>query len=274
MNHVKILNTRTVVITPAEAARILQTNIDNNRNVRQTRVREFADTMRKGQWILNGETIKISPDGRLIDGQHRLMACVMSGSSFPVQVAYNVPEEAFGTIDRGAARSIGDMLSYARIQNANHAAAAVRWVTGIENRMIDQRNIRLSPDDVLNFYRDNPDLERSIALGVKYAKSARFCNGSMLSAFHFIFARSNETEANRFIIDLCEGSSLSSGDPVLLLRNMLIRDTRSTKSRKHVGETLSGIINAWNARIEGRTITVIRGSVVSDDGSRRLPIIR
>ena len=65
-------------VTPAIATRWLGLNT-NNRHPRITDVRALAADMRGGRWQQNSETIKFGTDGRLIDGQHRLMAIELSG---------------------------------------------------------------------------------------------------------------------------------------------------------------------------------------------------
>lgn len=86
-----------------------------NRSICRSEVQKHAREMREGRWMLNGQTVKFTGDsllalGRLLDGQHRLMAIVMSGVAVPMLVAYGVPEESYGTIDFGRRRTAGDIL--------------------------------------------------------------------------------------------------------------------------------------------------------------------
>ncbi|KAF7277615.1 hypothetical protein GWI33_002970, partial [Rhynchophorus ferrugineus] len=62
-------------ITPDLARQYLAFNT-HNRNVRSYRVKGYAADMRDGRWTLNGEAIKFSADGTLLDGQHRLQAVI------------------------------------------------------------------------------------------------------------------------------------------------------------------------------------------------------
>ena len=64
----------TVLITPAMATELLKTN-SNNRPVKEKRILKYAKDMLEGNWIAEtGETIKVLLNGKLGDGQHRLMA--------------------------------------------------------------------------------------------------------------------------------------------------------------------------------------------------------
>ena len=99
-----------ITITPAMAEKMLEKNIAN-RKVNQANVNRIAADMTTGNYKVNGETIKISSAGEIIDGQHRLLACVKSGMSFDTYIVYNVEREAVGTIDMGKGRSVADSLN-------------------------------------------------------------------------------------------------------------------------------------------------------------------
>ena len=103
-------NIKLVTITPKMAEIMLEKNIAN-RKVNQANVNRIAADMATGNYKVNGETIKISPNGEILDGQHRLLACVKSGMSFQTYIVYNVEREAIGTIDMGKGRSVADSLN-------------------------------------------------------------------------------------------------------------------------------------------------------------------
>ena len=66
------------VIGPDQAKAYLALN-QVNRKVNSADVERYAEEMRMGRWKgVSGETIKISKSGRLLDGQHRLLAIIKS----------------------------------------------------------------------------------------------------------------------------------------------------------------------------------------------------
>ena len=67
------MRSRTVTITPKRAAEMLEHN-GHNRPLTRTRVREFAEAMKRGDWQLTHQGIAFDTDGQLKDGQHRLAA--------------------------------------------------------------------------------------------------------------------------------------------------------------------------------------------------------
>lgn len=99
-----------VTITPEMAEIMLEKNIAN-RKVNQANVNRIAADMATGNYKLNGETIKISPNHEILDGQHRLLACVKSNMPFKTYIVYNVERETIGTIDMGKGRSVADSLN-------------------------------------------------------------------------------------------------------------------------------------------------------------------
>jgi prophage antirepressor-like protein len=103
-------NVALVTITPEMAEEMLKKNI-GNRKINQANVNRIAADMATGNYKLNGETIKISPNGEILDGQHRLLAAVKSGMTFRTYIVYNVERESIGTIDMGKGRSVADSLN-------------------------------------------------------------------------------------------------------------------------------------------------------------------
>src|SRR5882757_5791751 len=80
-----------VTITPKMAEDLLNAHQDVvdksgfpalNRIINDNTVAQYANDMSKGNWVANGETIKVAENGRIPDGQHRLWACINSGANF------------------------------------------------------------------------------------------------------------------------------------------------------------------------------------------------
>jgi hypothetical protein len=99
-----------VMMDTAMAQRILLERNTGNRKIRLSRVFEYAEAMKKGQWAITHQGIAISRSGILLDGQHRLLAVIRSGVTVPMQVTMNVPDESFPTIDCGTPRGAHDRL--------------------------------------------------------------------------------------------------------------------------------------------------------------------
>ena len=98
------------VIQPDMAAAWLEQNT-NNRSINNTRVKRYAADMAEGNWAVTGDSIRFSKSGKLLDGQHRLWACVESAAPFTAYVLKGLPEDSQLYMDQGMPRSKGSQLS-------------------------------------------------------------------------------------------------------------------------------------------------------------------
>src|SRR5210317_1084195 len=96
-------------IDPSDAKSLLEKNT-NNRKLRETVVDYYANEMINGNWIDNGDPIRIARSGRLLNGQHRLSALVKAGVTLPFHFLSNLSEESFEQMDNGAKRTLNDNL--------------------------------------------------------------------------------------------------------------------------------------------------------------------
>jgi len=98
---------RVLTVTPAHAEKWLEMNT-GNRRIRASHVRHLANQMEQGRWMLSPEPIVFSPQ-RLLDGQHRLSAVLMSGCTIKASVALVKNEDVFRVLDQGVNRNISDL---------------------------------------------------------------------------------------------------------------------------------------------------------------------
>lgn len=97
------------IVTPAMARHWLdRCNVDN-RKIRKTQVRRLEYAIANGSYRENVSTIAFSLDGRLLNGQHTLMAVCNSGTDVSLTIQYGMPAESFDAYDTGAPRSLTDV---------------------------------------------------------------------------------------------------------------------------------------------------------------------
>jgi hypothetical protein len=94
-------------ISPAMAERFLKTN-HNNRRVNQMHVKALASAMQREEWIVNHQGIAFDQAGRLIDGQHRLKAIILSQKTVPIMVSKYCDPNSYLVLDIGKKRSFSD----------------------------------------------------------------------------------------------------------------------------------------------------------------------
>ncbi|MCK1445410.1 hypothetical protein IVB43_23785 [Bradyrhizobium sp. 48] len=256
-------------ITPAMAANWLKNNVHNRRPAQST-IEEYARAMQEGRWRLNGETVKISSLGRLMDGQHRLMACVKADCAFKSWVVLGVDDDTFDTVDIGRKRTAGDILGIDHCKNAVAVAAAIRWISLFRSGFFNMANIKMPADEVRLFLAAEPGVEHSVASALSASK---ILAPGLCGSLHYLFAAKDREAADLFFTDLATGSNLVPGDPVLVLREKLMRD-RMSKSKLAQNEIASICIRAWNHRRQRNTGTaILKGATLGPDGKRSFPAI-
>lgn len=103
--------TNTMMVTPEMAAAFLAENAKFQRKVRWSVVKTLQEAMVRGEWKLTHQGIAFDINGKLIDGQHRLLAVQRSGVTVPMSVTSSVDPETFKVLDIGARRNTGDLLN-------------------------------------------------------------------------------------------------------------------------------------------------------------------
>jgi len=156
-------------ITPEVAEEYLKKNLTGrNRNLSQSTVASYAATMKRGEWKLNGESIKFDTDGVLTDGQHRLEAVKKSGCTIQALVVREVSPEAFATYDCGRSRTAGQIIGMQGIQNYNAVAVIVNSLYALRTNKMSFDNTKrgfstsrvskLTNDQIIKEFENNRSL--------------------------------------------------------------------------------------------------------------------
>jgi hypothetical protein len=246
------VNARIVTVTPAMAEKWLAHN-SHNRSVTMSRVDQYAADMRKGEWQINGEAIKISATGQILDGQHRVMAILEADVPVSTLVITGLPSEAQETMDQGRNRSFGDVLKLRGEKDYFALASAVRYLFFFEQTGIPVASGHrgASIKEMSRTLERNSEIRDSIRLASKLKKS--WVPYSLVAALHFLFASVAQADADDFITKLCTGENHGTGDPTYVLRERLIRE-HYAGAGAHVKVKTALIIKAWNAYRNGDTV--------------------
>jgi hypothetical protein len=130
-----------MLVTPDIAREWLKVN-SGNRNVRQATVKYLADQIRVGRFERIGDGIDFHYDGRLLNGQHRLLAIIMADMAVELLVVPGLSDEAYTVRDRGNNKSASDVLHLPGNLLAD-ASLCFRITTSTAGRIseMDQRDI-------------------------------------------------------------------------------------------------------------------------------------
>lgn len=247
----------TTLLTPEDADCLLEDN-DHNRRVTERLVARYLRFMQEGLWGLNGETIKVCPDGVLIDGQHRLRAIQQFGQPVKMSMALGIEFSLFDVTDTGKSRGPADILKIAGYKNASSNAAAMNTLIRYKYSESFTRPNDVSPQDILY----NMELYPHITYFVK--PSSRYytiISNSVVQFFMYVFMTIDEEKSYDFFSKLLTGVNLKSTSSVLMLRNlhMSMKVKKLKMDRRHV---YASIILAWNAFYEGTKIETVKWNAV------------
>ena len=249
-------------ITPEIAAEMLQHN-KGNRSLRQNRVADYSRDMAAGRWKLTGDPIVFDSNGMLIQGQHRLHACVRAAVPFVTAVLRNADPEIFAVLDSGLSRKNNDMLRHEGVTSAKDVGAIATLVMKYERALAANQHWiqpeRISPIDLLQFVRQHQSQFEAAALVGQHLKKQVHANVSASGAFHFLVTRkadaqdepfrtSTSLSLELFIDGIASGAGLEPVDPRLHYRNWYYRPQRR-RDQKFAFEAFQTMIKCWNAYI-------------------------
>lgn len=98
------------IIGPAEAKAMLDKLHPGQRSVSEAVVKRYASSMRAGTWDLVPHGLVFDAEGHLVDGQHRLLAVVESGTEQMFTISTLPPGASTRGIDRGKSRTQGHVM--------------------------------------------------------------------------------------------------------------------------------------------------------------------
>lgn len=113
LHQVDAINGVTTVrcqVTPQMAEQLLMGNTQN-RALRMKRVEEYADEMSGGHWRYTHQGIAIDKNGVIVDGQHRLHAIILSGSTIDINVTRGLDPSVRLVVDDHAKRTAFDAIT-------------------------------------------------------------------------------------------------------------------------------------------------------------------
>jgi hypothetical protein len=260
-------------ISPSTARALLDANT-HNRNLRLDRVKELAGAMQRDEWELNGETIKIADNGTLLDGQHRLQAVLDSGVTIRSVVVRGLPVAAQDTIDTGRRRRLADVLTLEGYPDAHALAAALNVLHRYRNehRLDFSRRTAPTPQQALSLLASNPDIHESVRVARRVTKKIGGPVG-VFAALHYEFSSADQGAARSFFDGLTDGANLSRSDPVLHLRDHVLRPRTDRTYAQQPFHIAALTIKAFNLRRAGCGVAVLsfkvtEGFPILDGGDR------
>lgn len=253
------INIEIVTISPAYAKTLLDANTAN-RKVSQRNLGRLKESLTNGEWKMNGEAIKIAEDGRVLDGQHRLHACVETGISISTVIMYGLEGSAQDTMDSGKSRTPADALTLRGYKNGTQLAAITIAVirygrAGVKAGLESSGTYAVTTPQVIARVESEPALVDLASLTYGFRRGG--LTGRTSGLLYYIFSEIDPADADDFMTRLASGEGLERGNPILTLRNALIalKSERGQKNQVYVGAIA---IKAWNKYRDGAQLMQLR----------------
>lgn len=257
LKPVETFTTYLVLVTPAIAEAWLGLNT-GNRKPSAAKVRRFATIGADGKWRVNGETIKFSSTGRLIDGQSRLCAIIESGISVMLEIRAGIADDAQRTMDCGEARRATHTLEMLGQENAAVLSPALRLLYkmelgglaggGSKGRVGVMENLAI-PQMLVRHSGISDSVTWAVNLG---SRIRRFMPLSEAAFFHFAFSAGGLQLRDSFFDGLRSANGMSQ--PVALLRSRILD---GAQGRLASGLRIKLVVKAWNAHANRRNMRTL-----------------
>lgn len=262
-----------VTLSPEAAGTFLSANT-KNRNLYPPRVENMCRILRNGKWQLSPDAITIDNDGVILNGQHRLAACVETGVPIEVLLYVGAEPQVREIADTGLKRTFAQVLNMNGYSNSASIAAAVSLHYRFSHRLLqllpgvgadlgqdrvgarerNQGNASLDHATLLQWAKDHPEVVESGRLmhGTvhHFLPTIKISSASVLRALTVV---KDAEQAELFMDKVIRGEELRAGEPEYTFRNWVLRNGRAANQVR----TLAVGLKMWNAKREGRSVQAV-----------------
>ncbi len=244
------------IITPSEASHMLKQN-KMNRPLKIGPIQFLKKEIESGRFVYNGQAICFTEDGELLNGQHRLTACVESDIPIDVEVLYGIPKSAFITMDTGTPRSSGDIFHINNITNSRTKASITGLIVnkvGLGKRSVGRASMKYSNEFILEYYINNSSAidDCYYTIDMCYRKN-KILPRNFASAMAFLLSPEPHKDGIAFIRQIYTGVKETESNIPILIRERLIKDQFSKTSTLATDKKRNMIINGFRSYSQGKT---------------------
>jgi hypothetical protein len=238
-------------LDPEKAKEYLKRNHPNNRRLSKDRVLRYSMDMAKDMWYPTGDPIRFDIKGFLVDGQHRLAACIRSGKTLKnVPVVTNLSEDAMRVIDQGQKRTASQIVKISGngISNEELSIARVLFWTVDSTNNGDLASVELVRD---MYYKHQEAVRFAVALYDSKTKSISYAPIRGVIALAYYYIDLEVLASFMFTLDtgVLKDHRVQSA---FLLRNEFLTSRKKTNTRDARALFYKKTISALKYVVEGR----------------------
>lgn len=257
-----VRRTISIDVTPDIARQMLDAYDDGtgriyNRTPGTVHVAKLARDMANDHWKDTGVPLIIGTHGKVLDGRQRLEAVIVSGKTIKFDVKYGIDPDAQVAMDRPRKRTFANDLQMDNVPNNNVIASLTGLILHWRSGKIFDRSATATETELRIFEQENRDM---LQVAARQAAMVRHrippVTISVIGAAFFEAYHVDEDRCAEFFESLSVGEGLSVGNPILSLRNTLIR--YDTRRKPHRTAQLYHVAYAWNLWRIGRNIQQIK----------------
>lgn len=233
------MKTSVMKISPNLAREMLKGNVEN-RTIRQSHVQALADAILDGRWQVTHQGVCFSDDptlkpwGRLLDGQHRLEAIIKAGKFVEMMVTTGADQNTYKVMDINKVRAHFDRIHLVDDPKQNQLLCIA--INAYLRHAVSGRGTT-PVDDIETEFLTRTD---SWLWAAKTFKGPnRGLNVSAVTAAMAIYHSDSPAKATAFAASFLDGTGLSDGSPILLLREGLLSKRIDTKNAEAYWKTVA-----------------------------------
>lgn len=245
------------VVTPPFAEYVLEHHNWDNRNKKIRAIDRYADDMRKGRWLLNGEAITFDTTERLVSGQNRLHACVQAGVPFDTAVVVGMDPDAQATVDTGSPRTLADLLAWRGEVNVSQLGAVMSATWRLVNGTTMSPGLQPTRQEALAVLDMNPSLRARVLDALAFKREFRTPPSAAGTVFHQLHMIDSEA-ASLFQEECIVGADIITNGGPFLYRRWAGKVAQLTHGRPGQTQHMAMLIKAWNLWATGETRQVLR----------------
>jgi hypothetical protein len=254
-----------MLVTPEMAKRWLDANT-KNRKPTDGHWLEIAIDMEQCRWKYNGASIKFGKDGVLLDGQHRLMACVESRTPFDTDVVFGLDPGVLDTIDTNVLpRTAAHIAQLEGVENATGSSALAYLLLVHEKHGIHRvQNVGCKPTKTEVIARVKADPRVAPIAGRATTWARRLVQPRVVAFCYYLFSQQDTDKAEQFVEEFSNGQDIGRGDPVYYLRERMALNARS-KAKLPMKEIIALFFKAWIAYRDNKRLFTLRWRSSAED---------
>lgn len=235
-----------IKVTPEMATKWLEGKV-HNREVRDSVVHRYAEDMKAGRWGLTHQGLAFNPDGKLLDGQHRLWAIISANQAVWMTVAYNVPDEAQQYIDGGVSRTAVDVM---RLADPDSEVTNFRMAIARQMLIGTRTQVNMSRAELIEFYTEHHKaiefVVAEVFQGKKILRATPAPVAAVVGRAYYHEDKERLKEFGRILLDGLVKSPDRDG-AAILLRNWLMMGSPTYDKTHRVSKTLLQYMKAQRA---------------------------